>query len=98
VTEKANVETVKFVGGPKDGEEYPWTTARAVVIPDAKDMIQFIDEDGETGTLFGEHTYEMKCYAGPILSHWQLEYVCYKPPVLRAGMRKIGDGRAMFYG
>jgi hypothetical protein len=93
-----NVETVKFVGGPKDGEEYPWTTARAVVIPDAKDMIQFIDEDGETGTLFGEHAYEMKCYAKGDERTYRLEYVGYKPPALRPGMRKIGDGRAMFHG
>ena len=92
------MKKVKFVGGPKDGDDYPWTTSRAVVIPDAKDMIQFINEDGETEMLFGEHTYEMKCYAGPILKHWQLEYVGYKPPALRAGMWKIGDGRAMFHG
>jgi hypothetical protein len=91
------MDTVKFVGGPKDGDEYPWTTAMAVIFPDATDMIQFIDKDGETGTLFGEHTYEMKCYAGTILKHWQLEYVGYRPPVLRAGMRKIGDGRAVFH-
>lgn len=92
------METVKFVGGPKDGEDYPWTTSREVVIPDAKDTIHFVYDDGDTGTLFGWHTYEMKCYAGPILKHWQLEYVGYKQPVLRAGMRKIGDGRAMFHG
>jgi hypothetical protein len=92
------MQTIKFAGGPKDGDQYPWTTARAVVIPDAKDMIQFIDEDCETGTLFGEHTYEMKCYEKGDERTYQLEYVGYKPPVLRAGMRKIGDGGSMFHG
>jgi hypothetical protein len=92
------MDTVKFVGGPKDGEEYAWTTARWVTIPDAKDTIHVVYGDGETGTLFGEHTYEMKCYAtGPLLKHWQLEHVGYKPPVLREGMRQIGDGRAVFH-
>jgi len=92
------MDTVKFVGGPKDGEDYPWTTASRVTIPDAKDTIQVVYGDGETATLFGEHTYEMKCYAtGPLLKHWQLEYVGYKPPVLRDGMRQIGDGRAVLH-
>jgi len=92
------MDAVKFVGGPKDGEDHPWTTARWVSIPDAKDMIHVVYDDGETGTLFGGHTYEMKCYAtGPIMRHWQLEYVGYKPPVLRGGMRQIGDGRAVFH-
>jgi hypothetical protein len=92
------MDTVKFVGGPKDGDDCPWTTARWVSIPDAKDMIHVVYADGETGTLFGEHTYEMKCYAtGPLLKHWQLEYVVYKPPVLRDGMRRTGDGRAVFH-
>jgi hypothetical protein len=82
-------ERLKFVGGPKDGEDYPFTTARFVQIPDAKDMIHVIYPDGDTGTLFGQHTYEVKCYAGPILKHWQLEYAGYKEPKLGPGVRRL---------
>jgi len=85
------MDTVKFVGGPKDGEDYPLTAARYVKVPDAKDMIHVIHSDGETGTLFGEHTYEMKCYAKGDFSDrkYQLEYIGYEKPVLRNGMRRL---------
>jgi hypothetical protein len=33
------MDVVKFVGGPKDGENYPWTTSREVIIPDARYLI-----------------------------------------------------------
>ena len=86
-------ERVKFVGGPKDGEDYPWTTSRFVIVPDATEMIHYICGDGESGTLFGQHTYEMKCYAKFDASGYQreykLEYAGYAPPVLRPGMRPI---------
>ncbi len=82
---------IRFVGGPCDGEDYAWTTARWVTIPDAKDTIHVIYADGETGTLFGQHTYEMKCYAKSDFSDrkYQLEYIGYEKPVLGNGMRRL---------
>ena len=74
--------TVPFVGGPKDGDEYPWTTSRYVVVPDARDRVSFVDDDGLIATRFGEHTYEMKCYARGDERKYLLEYVGYRKPVL----------------
>jgi hypothetical protein len=82
-------QRVKFVGGPKDGEDYPWTTCRFVSIPDARDMIHFVSADGESGTIFGEHTYEMKCYANGDQREYRLEYVDHKPARLGPGKRPI---------
>lgn len=73
-------DTVKFVGGPKDGESYRMLTAHWLNIPDAKDMVDIVTPDGVV-TLFGNHTYEMACYrrADGETFH-QLEYRGYKKP------------------
>lgn len=83
------MDRVPFVGGPKDGETYGWTTAKWVNIPDAREMMHVIYGSGETGTIFGSHTYEMKCYAKDGERLYRLEYVGYEPPKLGAGMRRI---------
>lgn len=82
-------QRVKFFGGPKDGEDYSWTTCRFVGVPDSRDMIYYQSTDGESGTVFGEHTYEMKCYANGEKREYRLECVDYKPARLGPGMRPI---------
>lgn len=52
-------------------------------------MIYYQSTDGESGTVFGEHTYEMKCYANGEKREYRLEYVDYKPARLGPGMRPI---------
>lgn len=73
-------DQVPIVGGPKDGETYRWTTARTLLIPDAKDMKQKVARDGGVVTIFGEHTYEMNCYVKDGKATYRWDYVGYKPP------------------
>jgi len=73
-------EPVPIVGGPKDGEAYRWTTARTLLIPDAKDMRLKVMADGDIVTIFGRHTYELNCYAKDGEMEWRWEYVGYVPP------------------
>jgi hypothetical protein len=90
--------TIQFVGGPLDGEQREWTTARYVTIPDAKDMVHvYVPRWGETRMLFGEHTYEMRSYAiGGEVAH-QLHYVGYRKPTIGEGMVQIGDGKVVLH-
>ena len=79
-------ERVPFVGGPMDGQDYAWTTARAVLVPDAADRITGYDpERNELFTLFGEHRYEMKCYVKDGEKAYRLEHAEYKKPTLPPG-------------
>lgn len=79
-------ERVPFVGGPLDGKDYEWTTSNAVLVPDAADRIFGYDPKADRWcTLFGEHTYEMKCYAKDGEKRYQLEHAGYKKPVLPKG-------------
>ena len=72
-------EQVPMVGGPKDGDTYPWSTASRLLIPDARDMKQKVTADGVV-TIFGEHTYQLNCYAKSGQEVWRWEYVGYEPP------------------
>lgn len=77
---------IPFVGGPLDGEDYKWTTAKAVLVPDAADMITGYDrERDEVFTLFGEHRYEMRCYVNDGEKVYRLEHAGYTRPTLRPG-------------
>lgn len=83
-------ERVPFVGGPMDGQDYQWTTSNAVIIPDAADTIMaYSPKWGETVTLFGEHRYEMRCYAKGDERKYQLEHVSYTKPTLREGLVEV---------
>jgi len=73
-------ELVPVVGGPKDGSTFAWLAQRFWVIPDAKDRIAVVLDDGSLGYAFGEHTYELKCYAKGTDRKYQWEYVGYNPP------------------
>lgn len=73
-------EQVPMVGGPKDGETYRWSTASRLMIPDACDRKQKVAEDGSVVTLFGEHAYQLNCYAKDGETEWRWEYVGYEPP------------------
>ena len=69
-----------------DGQDYAWTTARAVLVPDAADRITGYDpERNELFTLFGEHRYEMKCYVKDGEKAYRLEHAEYKKPTLPPG-------------
>jgi hypothetical protein len=85
------VQLVPFVGGPKDGDVYTRTAARFVVVPDASDRLSFVDAEGHIATRFGEHTYEMNCYARGEERRYQLDYVGYRKPVLPHGASVVGD-------
>ena len=73
-------ELIPMVGGPKDGEAYRWTTARTLLIPDAKGMKQKVTAAGDIVTIFGEHTYELNCYSKDGEKAYRWDYVGYKPP------------------
>jgi hypothetical protein len=73
-------EQIPMIGGPKDGETYKWTTATTLIVPDAKDRIAKPDGHGGIVTIFGEHTYEMKCYAKDGEKAYRWDYVGYEPP------------------
>lgn len=84
------MNTVQFVGGPMCGREHPWTTAKYVMIPDAGDMVSaWVPEWNEAVTLFGEHTYEMRCYRKGRRRKYQLEHIGYRPPTLGPGMVRL---------
>lgn len=81
---------MKVIGGPLDGQTYRWTTARFVVIPDAADTLTvYMPEWNHTVTLFGEHTYEVKCYARGRRRQYRLEHVGYRKPTLPAGAVRV---------
>jgi hypothetical protein len=72
---------VEFVGGPMDGQRYRFTTADAVIVPDATESREVARSDGTLCTIFGRHLYHMACYAnrdGEVI--WQLEYKGYASP------------------
>ena len=74
-------EQVPVIGGPLDGQTARLRlTASRMIVPDSADMIYGI-KDGEPYTLFGQHTYELKCYANGSERKYQWEHVCYTPPV-----------------
>jgi hypothetical protein len=75
-------EQVPVVGGPLDGQTLAWSTARFLNVPDAKDMAMVV-QDGEAITLFGQHTYELKCYARGRERKHQWEHVSYEKPEVR---------------
>jgi hypothetical protein len=75
----SDYEEVPVVGGPLDGKTRPWSTSRLLMVPDARDMVTVI-ADGEARTLFGQHTYELKCYAKGGEKKCQWEHVSYEPP------------------
>lgn len=74
-------EQIPVIGGPLDGQTFRLrSTASRMIVPDSADMIAGI-KDGEPYTLFGQHTYEIKCYAkadGKIFYQW--EHVGYQKP------------------
>ena len=72
-------EQVPVVGGPLDGQTRAWSTAQFLNVPDAKDMVTVV-QDGEARTLFGQHTYELKCYAKGEERKYQWEHVSYEKP------------------
>jgi hypothetical protein len=72
-------EKVPVVGGPLDGQTRDLSMPRFLMIPDAKDMVNVL-VDGELRTLFGQHTYELKCYAKDGEKKYQWEHISYKPP------------------
>lgn len=76
-------EQVPVVGGPLDGKTLRWSTARFMQVPDCADMVSGV-RNGEPYTLFGQHTYEMKCYARPdgeVMYRW--EHVEYRKPEVK---------------
>ena len=74
-------QKVPVVGGPLDGETWPYSSSQFLLVPDGIDTVTVV-RDGEAMTLFGEHTYEMKCYANSANERkHQWEYVGYKPPI-----------------
>lgn len=73
-------EQIPMVGGPKDGETYRWSTASRLMIPDSRDMKHKVTADGSVVTIFGEHTYQLNCYAKGGEQEWRWEYVGYEPP------------------
>jgi len=75
-------EQVPVVGGPLDGQTRAWSTARFLNVPDTKDMATVV-QDGEAMTLFGQHTYELKCYARAGGKVYQWEHVGYKKPEVK---------------
>ena len=84
-------ERIPFVGGPLDGQTYAWTTSNAVLVPDAADMLTvYSPKWDETRTLFGEHRYEMRCYANGDERRYQLEHVSYTEPKVPAGCKEVG--------
>ncbi len=73
-------QKVPVVGGPLDGKTWPYSSSQFLLVPDGIDTVTVV-RDGEAVTLFGEHTYEMKCYATSENERkHQWEYVGYKPP------------------
>lgn len=54
-------EQVPVIGGPMHGQTLAWSTARYLNVPDSRDTVTVV-RDGEAVTLFGQHTYELKCY------------------------------------
>jgi hypothetical protein len=76
---EAMSDGLPVVGGPLDGQTLPSSTARFLNVPDARDMVTAI-VDGEVRLFFGQHTYEMKCYARDGDQWHQWEHVSYEPP------------------
>jgi hypothetical protein len=78
---------IRFVGGPFDGDEKDCNGSSLYHIPDAADMASYVRSDGSVGTLFGQHTYELKWNVrvaadGNREDQAHYEYVGYeKPPV-----------------
>jgi hypothetical protein len=72
-------DQIPVVGGPFDGQAYWFSSARFLHMPSAQDAVTVV-RDGEALTLFGEHIYEMKCYAQDGEKSHRWEYVGYKPP------------------
>lgn len=82
---------VQFVGGPLDGQTYkPLPSTRFVKVPDTKDTISAYSlKWGETFMLFGEHTYELKCYRKGTKVSYRLEHAGYEKPKLLDGMIRL---------
>lgn len=73
-------EQVPVIGGPLDGQTHRLRLAASKwIVPDSADMIHGI-KDGEPYTLFGQHMYELKCYAKDGEKRYQWEYVGYQKP------------------
>lgn len=75
-------EQVHVIGGPLDGQTLPWSTARFLNVPDSKDMVTVVRE-GESMTLFGQHTYELKCYAKEGKKFYRWQHVGYQKPEVK---------------
>lgn len=76
-------EQVPVIGGPLDGQTHRLRlTSSRMIVPDSSDVIHGI-KDGEPYTLFGQHTYELKCYAkdGERLYRW--EHIGYQKPEVK---------------
>ena len=74
-------EQVPVIGGPLDGQTHRLRlTASKWIVPDSADMIHGV-KDGEPYTLFGQHIYELKCYAKGGERVYQWEHVGYQKPV-----------------
>jgi hypothetical protein len=72
-------DQIPVVGGPFDGQAYWFSSARFLHMPSAQDAVTVV-RDGEALTLFGEHIYEMKCYAQDGEKSHRWDHVGYKPP------------------
>jgi len=73
-------EQIPVIGGPLDGQTYRLRTAGArLLVPSDADVIHGI-KDGEPYTLFGQHTYELKCYANDGEKFYRWEHVGYQKP------------------
>lgn len=71
------------IGGPLDGQTHRLRLpASKMVVPDSADMIHG-SRDGEPYTLFGQHMYELKCYAKDGETRYQWEHVGYQKPEVK---------------
>lgn len=78
-------DQVPVIGGPLDGQTHRLRlTASKWIAPDSADMIHGI-KDGEPYTLFGQHIYELKCYASVKdgEKRYQWEHVGYQKPEVK---------------
>lgn len=85
----ADRELVPCVGGPLHGTERPWMTARFLIVPDAADMLHVMYDDGETMTLFGEHTYELTCFLMGGKERHMFRHIGYKKPTCPRNAKEV---------
>lgn len=82
MTNMDEYEQVPVIGGPLHGQTRAWSTARFLNVPDSQDMVTVV-RGGETVTLFGQHTYELKCYAKEGEKFYRWEHIGYQTPEVK---------------